>query len=93
MKNDSNACKDFSRVCHHIKSSICAISYYWGLVENGMSLDFKSADQVTTNKIGYFEAWNIAFFGLFKGNMTTSGSWWMEGSYQLFGKVGDIQEK
>ena len=40
----------------------------------GMSLDSKSADQVTTNQIGYFEAWNISFFGLFKENMTTSGS-------------------
>ena len=40
----------------------------------GKSLDSKSADKVTTNQIGYFEAWNISFFGSFKGNMTTSGS-------------------
>ena len=41
----------------------------------GMSLDLdsKSNDQVTTNQIGYFEAWNMSFFGLFKGNMATSG--------------------
>ena len=40
----------------------------------GKSLDSKSADKVTTNQIGYFEAWNISFFGSFKENMTTSGS-------------------
>ena len=28
-------------------------------------------------------------FGLFKEKMTTSGSWQLESSYQLFGKGGD----
>ena len=42
----------------------------------GMSLDSKSAHQVTTNHLGYFEAWNLSFFGLFKENMTTSLDNW-----------------
>ena len=54
-----------------------------------MSLDLKSADQVTTNQIWLFWSMEHSFFGLFKENMTTSGSWQLEGSYQLFGKGSD----